>query len=99
MTGGRTAEQVQEEEMLVAELKKIEMRKRERERKQQDLQKLISAAEQNTDRSGQPLPLLLRCMCVCMQEEWGRGEEVGSWFAQDEGWHTSSQGEHGHILG
>ena len=32
------------------EMKKIEMRKKERERKQQDLQKLISAAEQNTDR-------------------------------------------------
>lgn len=46
----RTAEQVQEEEVLMAEFKKIEMRKKERERKQQDLQKLISAAEQNTDR-------------------------------------------------
>ena len=33
----------------MAELKKIEMRKKEREKKQQDLQKLISAAEQNTD--------------------------------------------------
>jgi len=51
VAGCRTTEQNQEEEMLVAELKKIEMRKRERERKQQDLQKLISAAEQNTDRS------------------------------------------------
>ena len=46
----RTAEQVQQEEVLVAELKKIEMRKKERERKQQDLQKLLSAAEHNTDR-------------------------------------------------
>ena len=46
----RTEEQLKEEEMLVAELKKIEIRKKERERKQQDLQKLISAAEQNTDR-------------------------------------------------
>ena len=44
----RTKEQVEEEEMLCAELKKIEMRKKEREKKQQDLQKLISAAEQNT---------------------------------------------------
>ena len=44
----RSKEQVDEEEMLVAELKKIEMRKKEREKKQQDLQKLISAAEQNT---------------------------------------------------
>lgn len=41
---------VEEEEMLVAELKKIELRKKEREKKQQDLQKLITAAEQNTDR-------------------------------------------------
>ncbi len=32
------------------EMKKIELRKKERERKQQDLQKLISAAEQNTER-------------------------------------------------
>ena len=46
----RTKEQVQEEEMLLAELKKIEMRKKERERKQHDLQKLISAAEQNAER-------------------------------------------------
>ncbi len=46
----RTAEQVGEEEVLVAELRKIELRKKERERKQQDLQKLISAAEQNMDR-------------------------------------------------
>ena len=36
--------------MLVTELKKIELRKKEREKKQQDLQKLITAAEQNTDR-------------------------------------------------
>ena len=41
---------MREEEVLVAELKKIEMRKKERERKQQDLQKLISAAEHNTDK-------------------------------------------------
>ncbi|XP_073259043.1 DNA methyltransferase 1-associated protein 1-like isoform X1 [Porites lutea] len=45
----RTQEQVQEEEMLVAELRKIEMRKREREKKQQDLQKLITAAENQAD--------------------------------------------------
>lgn len=38
------------EQVLVAELRKIELRKKERERKQQDLQKLISAAEQNTER-------------------------------------------------
>lgn len=40
---------VQEEEMLFAELKKIEMRKKEREKKQQDLQKLITAAENQAD--------------------------------------------------
>lgn len=39
-----------EEERLMEEMKKIELRKKERERKQQDLQKLISAAEHNTDR-------------------------------------------------
>ena len=41
-----------EEEVLLAELKKIETRKKEREKKQHDLQKLISAAEQNVDRYG-----------------------------------------------
>ena len=41
---------MEEEELLVAELKKIEMRKKERERKQADLQKLISAAEQNAEK-------------------------------------------------
>lgn len=41
--------QVEEEEMLIAELKKIELRKKEREKKQQDLQKLISAAEQTAE--------------------------------------------------
>uniref|UniRef100_A0A915Q6C5 DNA methyltransferase 1-associated protein 1 n=1 Tax=Setaria digitata TaxID=48799 RepID=A0A915Q6C5_9BILA len=41
----RTEQQIEEEEMLIAELKKIEVRKRERERKAQDLQKLITAGE------------------------------------------------------
>lgn len=40
---------MEEEEILLAELKKIELRKKEREKKQQDLQKLISAAEHNTE--------------------------------------------------
>ena len=35
--------------MLLAELKKIELRKKEREKKQQDLQKLITAAEQTAE--------------------------------------------------
>ncbi|XP_067634127.1 DNA methyltransferase 1-associated protein 1-like [Eurosta solidaginis] len=38
----RTTQQVEEEQMLLNELKKIEARKKERERKTQDLQKLIS---------------------------------------------------------
>lgn len=37
--------QIDEEQMLLSELKKIEARKRERERKTQDLQKLISRAD------------------------------------------------------
>ncbi|XP_004926554.1 DNA methyltransferase 1-associated protein 1 [Bombyx mandarina] len=44
----RTQEQIDEEQMLLAELKKIEARKRERERKTQDLQKLISRADSGT---------------------------------------------------
>jgi len=45
----RTQEEVEEEETLIAELKKIELRKKEREKKQQDLQKLITAADSNAD--------------------------------------------------
>ncbi|CAH2991315.1 unnamed protein product [Chilo suppressalis] len=41
----RTQDQIDEEQMLLTELKKIEARKRERERKTQDLQKLISRAD------------------------------------------------------
>ncbi|VDN50031.1 unnamed protein product [Dracunculus medinensis] len=41
----RTDAEIEEEEMLLAELKKIEVRRRERERKAQDLQKLITAGE------------------------------------------------------
>ena len=44
----RTAEEVEEEEMLRTELKKIEARKREREKKTQDLQKLIAQADSST---------------------------------------------------
>ncbi|KAK3747562.1 hypothetical protein QZH41_015798, partial [Actinostola sp. cb2023] len=40
---------VQEEEMLMAELRKIEMRKKEREKKQQDIQKLITAADNSAE--------------------------------------------------
>ncbi|KAK3590712.1 hypothetical protein CHS0354_012286 [Potamilus streckersoni] len=45
----RTPEQVEEEEYLITELKKIELRKKEREKKTQDLQKLITAADSNID--------------------------------------------------
>ncbi|XP_013790926.1 DNA methyltransferase 1-associated protein 1-like [Limulus polyphemus] len=45
----RTPEQVEEEQTLINELRKIEMRKREREKKTQDLQKLITAADNNAE--------------------------------------------------
>lgn len=45
----RTQKQVEEEQLLLSELKKIESRKREREKKTQDLQKLISQADQQGD--------------------------------------------------
>lgn len=45
----RTPEQVEEEQMLLAESRKIEQRKRERDRKTQDLQKLITAADHQAD--------------------------------------------------
>ncbi|XP_012553597.1 DNA methyltransferase 1-associated protein 1 isoform X1 [Hydra vulgaris] len=41
----RTPEQVEEEEMLVSELKKIESRKKDRERKSQEVTKLIHAVD------------------------------------------------------
>ncbi|CAJ0920620.1 unnamed protein product, partial [Mesorhabditis belari] len=41
----RTPEEWEEEEQLIAELERIEVRKRERERKAQDLQKLISMTD------------------------------------------------------
>lgn len=45
----RTAEQVEEEQKLLEELRRIEMRKKEREKKTQDLQKLITAADKSSD--------------------------------------------------
>lgn len=45
----RTPEQVEEEQMLLSELRKIEQRKKERDRKTQDLQKLITAADHQAD--------------------------------------------------
>jgi len=45
----RTEEQIEEEEHLIQELKKIEQRKKEREKKTLDLQKLITAADSSLD--------------------------------------------------
>lgn len=45
----RTQKDIEEEQMLLNELKKIEARKKERDRKTQDLQKLISQADQVSD--------------------------------------------------
>ncbi|CAI2732010.1 unnamed protein product [Schistosoma spindalis] len=45
---GRTKDQVEEEQRLIIELRKIETRRKERERKKQDLQKLISLADSVT---------------------------------------------------
>lgn len=45
----RTQEQVEEEQTLLTELRKIEQRKKERDRKTQDLQKLITAADHQAD--------------------------------------------------
>lgn len=45
----RTPEEVEEEQQLIAELRKIEQRKKEREKKTQDLQKLITAADSTTE--------------------------------------------------
>lgn len=42
----RTTKQIEEENMLLQEMRKIEARKKEREKKTQDLQKLISQADQ-----------------------------------------------------
>jgi DNA methyltransferase 1-associated protein 1 len=44
----RTPEQIEEEQTLLDELRKIEARKKEREKKTQDLQKLITAADNNS---------------------------------------------------
>ena len=47
----RTNEEVEEEEFLVEELRKIEVRRKEREKKQQDLQRLIQAADNHSESS------------------------------------------------
>lgn len=45
----RTPEQIDEEQTLLSEFRKIEMRKRERDKKTQDLQKLITAADSQAE--------------------------------------------------
>ncbi|KAG8317542.1 DNA methyltransferase 1-associated protein 1 [Homalodisca vitripennis] len=45
----RTPEQIEEEQNLLNELRKIEARKKERDKKTQDLQKLITAADNQGD--------------------------------------------------
>lgn len=45
----RTVKEIEEEQQLISELKKIETRKKEREKKTMDLQKLIMAADTNPD--------------------------------------------------
>lgn len=49
----RTEEEIEEEETLLRELKRIEMRRKEREKKAHDLQKLITAADR-TPQTPQP---------------------------------------------
>lgn len=47
----RTQEQIEEENQLQQEMRKIEARKKEREKKTQDLQKLISQADQQSEQA------------------------------------------------
>lgn len=52
----RTQSQIDEESMLQNEMRKIEARKKERERKTQDLQKLISQADQQNEQAATTTP-------------------------------------------
>lgn len=52
----RTQTQIEEETMLQNEMRKIEARKKEREKKTQDLQKLISQADQQAELSAATTP-------------------------------------------
>lgn len=52
----RTQAQIEEETMLQNELRKIEARKKEREKKTQDLQKLISQADQQNEQAATATP-------------------------------------------
>ncbi len=50
----RTKEQIDEEQYLLEELKKIEIRKRERERRSQDVNKLLTAVDLNINLITEP---------------------------------------------
>mgnify|MGYP002655279376 CR=1 FL=1 len=52
----RTTAQIEEETMLQHEMRKIEARKKEREKKTQDLQKLISQADQQSETAAASTP-------------------------------------------
>jgi DNA methyltransferase 1-associated protein 1 len=52
----RTQSQIEEETMLQNEMRKIEARKKEREKKTQDLQKLISQADQQNEQTATATP-------------------------------------------
>jgi DNA methyltransferase 1-associated protein 1 len=52
----RTQTQIEEETMLQQEMRKIEARKKEREKKTQDLQKLISQADQQSEQAAAATP-------------------------------------------
>lgn len=52
----RTQSQIEEETMLQHEMRKIEARKKEREKKTQDLQKLISQADQQSEAAAATTP-------------------------------------------
>jgi DNA methyltransferase 1-associated protein 1 len=60
--------QIEEEEKLMQELKKIEQRKKEREKKTLDLQKLITAADSNAE-TKRPERKTTKKMIVCKVKE------------------------------
>ncbi|XP_063680113.1 DNA methyltransferase 1-associated protein 1-like [Bolinopsis microptera] len=72
----RTREEVEEEEYLIEELRKIEIRRKEREKKQQDLQRLIKAADQLTETG--PSNKKKKASATKKKEE-----ETRSWRIQD----------------
>nr|CAH8863330.1 unnamed protein product [Trichobilharzia regenti] len=71
---GRSKDQVEEEQRLLVELRKIETRRKERERKKQDLQKLISLADSITRDSEIPEH-------ISTGLEANNGEDPNSWLS------------------